>query len=406
MADYSRDTFNKLKHYVGVRLQQGVPLIDADWNEKEDIHKNELQLFLKWFAGNGIPKDNDGFHIMTQAGLENDFLITGGTNGQPGICLVEGWDIRNETDITYRAQPLFNKDVLAQKWGVAALPALTLPTSGQRTDLVYLDAWEREVNSQEDSNLVNPAIGLETCVRIKREWVVRVAEGTAALPTVPDGHVYYALSTIIRRAGQPIIAQADIADLRKTGLSIISDPITINNNNVGIGTTDPTVKLEVSGRIKDQTGYVMPAGGIIMWKGTANDIPQGWALCDGTNGTPNLKDRFIVGAGNTYNPGTTGGQAAVSLKADEMPAHGHTVTIDSAGNHTHPITPYIYEHYRSFAGENANDHPYKNNSGTALEFKTGSAGNHTHGATTTNAGSGTAHDNIPPYYALCFIMKL
>ena len=60
MGNFSRDTFNKLKHYVGVRLQQGVPLVDADWNEGEDIRKHELQNFLKWFVGDGIIQGNPG----------------------------------------------------------------------------------------------------------------------------------------------------------------------------------------------------------------------------------------------------------------------------------------------------------------------------------------------------------
>ncbi len=249
MANISRNTFDKLKHYVNVRMQQGVPLVDADWNEKDDIRKNEMQLFLKWFIGNGIPKGNDGFHILPQAG-DNDFLIKGGANGQPGICLVEGWDARNETDIAYQEQPLFNNNTLAQEWGVTTLPALTLPASGQRTDLVYLDAWEREVNAVEDPGLVNPAINIETCVRLKREWVVRVAEGTSTIPAaVPVGHVFYPLAAIVRRAGQPVIAQADITDLRTTGLSILGEPITIKNNNVGIGVPEPLAKLEVNGSI-------------------------------------------------------------------------------------------------------------------------------------------------------------
>ena len=46
--------------------------------------------------------------------------------------------------------------------------------------------------------------------------------------------------------------------------------------------------------------FLMPSRGIIMWSGTAADIPTGWALCDGTNGTPNLTDRFVLGAGKAY----------------------------------------------------------------------------------------------------------
>ena len=54
MGNFSRDTFNSLKHYVSVRLQQGVPIVDADWNEMDDIRRYELRAFLKWFVGDGV----------------------------------------------------------------------------------------------------------------------------------------------------------------------------------------------------------------------------------------------------------------------------------------------------------------------------------------------------------------
>ena len=67
MAVITPDTFDPLRSYIGVRLQQGVPLVDADWNEAHDVRKFEVQAFLKWFVGNGVPEGNDGFRI---AGLD------------------------------------------------------------------------------------------------------------------------------------------------------------------------------------------------------------------------------------------------------------------------------------------------------------------------------------------------
>ena len=68
MGDFSRSTFDQVKHYIGIRLQQGVPLVDADWNELEDIRRFEVQAFLKWFVGDGVPAGNDGFRITAAAG--------------------------------------------------------------------------------------------------------------------------------------------------------------------------------------------------------------------------------------------------------------------------------------------------------------------------------------------------
>lgn len=221
MGNFSRNTFDRLKHYVGVRLQQGVPLIDADWNEQEDIRKFELQAFLKWFAGNGVPNGNDGFRILAAAGTTNNFDIKGG-NGTAlgaGRILVEGMDAMLESTMRYSNQPLYNNPTLAAKWGVAVITPLTTPGAA-REDLVYIDVWEREVDSSEDSNLINPAIGIESCVRLRREWAVRVAQGAVSLPAAPAGHGYYTLARIKRPAGNATILAAHIEDQRSVGINL------------------------------------------------------------------------------------------------------------------------------------------------------------------------------------------
>lgn len=223
MANISRNTFNRIKHFVGVRLQQGVPLVDADWNELADIRKYELQAFLKWFVGNGVPEGNDGFRIAAVAG-DNDFTITGGdgTAEGAGYCLVEGWDALIEDSLRYTAQPLFGNADLAAAWGVAELPALTTP-SGDRRDTVYLDVWEREVNAAEDAELIDTRIGLETCVRTKREWVVRVQQNADSPPPAPSGHVFYPLATLDRPDGAAAILPPHITDRRRIGLKVGSE---------------------------------------------------------------------------------------------------------------------------------------------------------------------------------------
>src|SRR4051812_12821849 len=98
MGDFSRDTFqltNTLyqvlsgktvanpRHYVGVRLQQGVPLLDSDWNELEDLRRLELQALVKMFIGTGVPVGNDGFRVSS-SGDANNFSL------HAGVILVEG----------------------------------------------------------------------------------------------------------------------------------------------------------------------------------------------------------------------------------------------------------------------------------------------------------------------------
>jgi len=242
MGNFSRDTFDRLKHYVGVRLQQGVPLVDADWNEQEDIRKDELRSFLRWFIGDGVPLYNDGFCIIPAISggaprvlpvtiADNDFAIRGGEGTTEGVgrCLVDGWDVINENQINYTEQWLYNSSSRAAAWGVDPLLPLTKPAL-DRTDTVHLDVWEREVNATTnpptgDPTLINQAIGIETCVRLKREWVVRVAEGSSVAPK-PDpskptqkGHLYYPLATLKRAAKDPKVR--NFQDLRRTGLAIL-----------------------------------------------------------------------------------------------------------------------------------------------------------------------------------------
>ena len=114
--------------------------------------------------------------------------------------------------------------------------------------------------------------------------------------------------------------------------------------------------------------YGVPKGGIIKWSGAVADIPGGWALCDGTNGTPDLRNRFIVGAGDTYNPNDTGGSLS----------HIHNV-------YGYTGEGYPWAEYMMYAG-------------TSLMIEW----NHTH---TVDIDSKPA-DTRPPYYALCYIMRL
>lgn len=164
-----------------------------------------------------------------------------------------------------------------------------------------------------------------------------------------------------------------------------------------------------------QINQPFPAGGIIMWSGTIATIPTGWKLCDGTLGTPDLRSKFIMGAG-TVAPGTTGGAASITLSQANLPAHTHTITATTAssGAHTHTLTDPGHDHsYTTVAGTGAiavgsGVSAVNTTTGTSTTGITmASAGAHTHTitATASTVGSGTAFDNRPPYYALAYIMK-
>jgi microcystin-dependent protein len=156
--------------------------------------------------------------------------------------------------------------------------------------------------------------------------------------------------------------------------------------------------------LQHMENHLVPPGAIIMWSGAINDIPVGWALCDGSNGTPDLRNRFIVGAGGSYNVGNTGGSNTVTLSSSQMPRHDHgsgTLTTNTTGSHNHTYLRILV----AAAGASGDVAPRP--SSTTNETTSYDGGhNHTISGYTSYAGSGEAHENRPPYYALAYIMKL
>jgi len=153
-----------------------------------------------------------------------------------------------------------------------------------------------------------------------------------------------------------------------------------------------------------------PSGGIIMWSGSVASIPSGWALCNGANGTPDLRDRFVVGAGSSYSVGATGGANSVTLTTAQMPSHTHTGSTDTAsltGTFRLPTNTAAFA--TSATGVFTAD---ASGTGLSANVASGSAprvnldASHDHTVTIGSTGGGGSHENRPPYYALAYIMKL
>jgi hypothetical protein len=343
MGNFSRPPESRLadalaKHYVGNRVQQGVPLLDADLHLLEGLHRSELEGVARWMLGDGVPVGSDGFRVLAlggggvntvvlrantagvaassiqvdpaastaaaalgfgpgnalaarygnapaqltsakaepfvlsagatlvitadggapetvtfqaadfadiaaataaevvakiaatvtrvtpSVGAGNDFYLTGGDGTTPGAgrILVEGRMALIERGLRYTEQPLYQNAALATAWGVD--PVGPIPTPPVNTvQNVFLDVWHREVDRNEDADLVDSRIGIETAVSLRREWAVRVAAAAdyaAVLSARPAGHSYYVLAQLNRGANNPAIAATIVVDQRDTDASL------------------------------------------------------------------------------------------------------------------------------------------------------------------------------------------
>jgi hypothetical protein len=250
-----------------------------------------------------------------------------------------------------------------------------------------------------------------------------------------------------------------------------SGPATVAEINAG---TEPDkyatpINLEAS-KYQAALSYLVPTGMISLWHGNTNTIPTGWTLCDGTGGTPDLRDRFVVGASGAYAVGATGGYTDTivvdhghtasntgasgthshgggtnnqgthshSGDADSAGFHDHNgSTTSNAGNHSHvqyheeyhnnhgsrynrdssdksaklvsrnTDAAGIHNHNVYVAGDGSHGHTLSidDNGDHSHSITTDIIGNHTHSVSIGDAGSSGTDKNIPPFYALAYIMK-
>ena len=234
--------------------------------------------------------------------------------------------------------------------------------------------------------------------------------------------------------------------------------------NIGIGTTDPgSYKLRVEGGVKATSMEVAgvlnalaPSGLIGIWYGNvASNLPTGWVLCDGSNGTPDLRGSIVRGAAGDAAPSptvlnTTGGSDNIYMTTNTMKQHNHQVSIDSAnaphshyvdgsnaahnhnsrntGSHSHGLWGMTWRSLNNYDNYNVHGGGYAIEAKNNLTDWSSYAGNHSHyvdgsnmghnhnsnatnsphnhGGTCHNAGSGVAISIVNPYHALYYIMKL
>jgi len=190
-------------------------------------------------------------------------------------------------------------------------------------------------------------------VQITAAGAVIVTQGTAAAsPVAPSYNGLVTVAEVRLSVGQTTIISSSITDVR----SFVATGFDLG------------------------TSGLVPQGGIILWSGTIASIQTGWHLCDGTNGTPNLSDRFVIHAdadiGGTNNVGATGGE------------NSHVLTVAELAPHHHQYT-------RGQIVAQNRDTQYSATWATTYQT-----------LDTTDTGGGAAHENRPKFYALAYIMKV
>jgi len=193
---------------------------------------------------------------------------------------------------------------------------------------------------------------------------------------------------------QLVVSNPDGADPKGQGddhLRLIKNTLknTFPNLNAAVTVTPAEMNSLAGGLLQVKTGM------ILLWSGSVATIPTGWVLCNGSAGTPDLRDRFVVGAGNTYAVGATGGATQ----------HGHGITVEGTAltiaqlpPHNHPTLNAGGAFLTNGSGS-GNTGLGSNIGSTPATGTTGSGQTHTHGA------SAALSDSRPPYLALCYIMK-
>ena len=200
---------------------------------------------------------------------------------------------------------------------------------------------------------------------------------------------------------------------------------------LGVGSDDQVLEADSGESLGMKWSWnYLPVGGIILWGGALGSLPGNWKLCDGNNGTPDLRNRFVLGAGGSYGVGNTGGEESVNLAHDhessgaagtgstETNNHGHTVSGNTGGgsSHTHTlITDTNWNFAQNYSTQDvdertpAHEHTLTSNaeSSHVHSVPNANAANASHSHTIGFDGDELGATDIrPPYYALAYVMRV
>lgn len=307
-GDYSRFSFDELKRYLMMLKEQGVPVLDDEFNLLQEILLTVIRRVVADSFGDGSV--TNGF-LIAGTGASNNFTIKGGdgTAGGAGRLYLSGYPIVLAQDTTYAAQPI-------------AQAALTTP-SANRLDEVYIDAWLDEVDNSNDPAIIDPSMGIETSRRLKLLWKVKVAEGSTTPPAFVDGNAlphYTLLLAKINRTATAAINASMVVDKRNSNRR--------TDARIDHVITEAAITLDKNDKTQLKAAILAITGA-----GASDDIMTITASVTLTASSP---DRVLVNAAS--------GAITITLPAASSPALRFTfmrtdtsvnaVTISSAGADT------------------------------------------------------------------------
>lgn len=228
MADITRNQFNESKNVTKKIFQSGHRLLDSDVNEQVDINLRQFRRLLSCIGNHTSIRFGDGFNVIGDGSTLEVTIKAGFGIFQIGTKI--GALIQLDADYT--------------------LSGFTAWASN-RTDYIYVDIWEEEIDASEDPNIVNPDYGSETCVDQRINFTFNISEGSAP-GSPPANHTYITLATVTKTSGSTI-AQGDITMVMEKYLVLEDDSILnsmIHSNVAGTGLaqdTDGSLKIDTDG---------------------------------------------------------------------------------------------------------------------------------------------------------------
>lgn len=295
MANISRDSYNESKNYDKVILQQGVPLPDYDFNEAQDIIRGKIRNIIMELFGEGAIQD--GWQVIG-TGASNNFTVKAGSAYRKGHRVI------------------LSADSTATELGLT----LTTPASN-RTDRVYLDVYEVEINSIADPDILHPKLrgtGIEPTRRIQVKADLKIAQG-GSVPSDTSTHWYLHLADINRIGGNAAITSEMVVDRRTiAGVPAQFDTTTghdhdgTNSKRVSPGNINTVVNQSITdttsdnGTLSQMLSWIVKSiraiTGKADWKtAPATTLETAHTHITTTSGNPHNVNKSDVGLGNVDN---------------------------------------------------------------------------------------------------------